>query len=208
MKCYSYSLIVEKAFGRAGRVSLDFMIFSTQYTFTIASIVFQANSIRDLVVDAFGEPLTKIGRQELFTKAVFPDMYSIWTYTSVVIVILTLLAWVRNIAVFRFTFIFANFLLLSSIIIVIGYSIDRLKDLGLPNDIVAVNTSGMWTNVGFAIYTFEGIGILMPCMQACEVPDEFDNILIKAVITVTSLFLVYGTMSYVAYGNMEEQMVT
>ena len=140
------------------------MIFSTQYTFTISSIVFQASSLRDLAIEAYHGTITKLQKQELFENADFPDYYSIWTYTLIVIVILTLLAWVRNIAVFRFTFMFANILLLSSIIIVISYSVGKLLDSGFPADIVPINTSGMWTNVGFAIYTFEGIGIFMPCM--------------------------------------------
>ena len=136
--------------------------------------------------------------------AQFGDVCNLWTWATVVIVILTMLAWVRNIAKFRFTFIFANILLLSSICIIIVFSINRLSTMGLPNDLQAINTSGMWTNVGFAIYTFEGIGILMPCMQACEVPHKFDKVLIAAVITVTAMFLVYGTIAYVAYGNMKE----
>lgn len=45
-------------------------------------------------------------------------------------------------------------------------------------------------------------------MQACEVPEKFDKVLISSVITVTAMFLIYGTISYVAYGNMKEQMVT
>ena len=136
--------------------------------------------------------------------APFGNMCNLWTWAAFVIVVLTMLAWVRNIAKFRFTFIFANMLLLSSICIIIVFSISRLANSGLPEGLVAVNTAGMWTNVGFAIYTFEGIGILMPCMQACEVPEKFDKILISAVITVTAMFLIYGTTAYVAYGNMKE----
>ena len=47
INCFSYSEIVRKAFGTRGQNFLDFMIFSTQYSFTIASIVFQAQSIKD-----------------------------------------------------------------------------------------------------------------------------------------------------------------
>ena len=47
---------------------------------------------------------------------------NIWTYGVFIITILTLLAWVRNIATFRFTFLFANILLVTSVIIVCCYS--------------------------------------------------------------------------------------
>lgn len=66
----------------------------------------------------------------------------------------------------------------------------------------------MWSMLGYAIYAFEGVGILMPVMQACECPEKFDKILIAALATLTLAFVVYGTMSYLAFGNMKEQMVT
>jgi len=136
------------------------------------------------------------------------DLTNIWTYGAIIIVILTSLAWVRNIAKFRFTFIFANILLLSMMTIISIYSIAKLSRDGLGSGLVPVNTSSMWSMVGFSIYTFEGIGILMPCMQACECPEKFNSIQIAAVATVTGTFVVYGTLAYLAYGNMEEQMVT
>ena len=49
--CYSYSEIVKKAFGQKGKYALDFMIFCTQYTFTISSITYQSMSIMDLYLN-------------------------------------------------------------------------------------------------------------------------------------------------------------
>mmetsp|Transcript_12477 Transcript_12477/g.20973 ORF Transcript_12477/g.20973 Transcript_12477/m.20973 type:complete len:217 (+) Transcript_12477:520-1170(+) len=40
--CFCYSAIVKKCFGQQGRILLDIMIFCTQYSFTISSIVYQA----------------------------------------------------------------------------------------------------------------------------------------------------------------------
>ena len=62
----------------------------------------------------------------------------------------------------------------------------------------------MWSMVGYSIYTFEGVGILMPCMQACECPEKFDQILQSAVTTIAAMFIIYGGVAYAAYGNMEE----
>ena len=66
----------------------------------------------------------------------------------------------------------------------------------------------MWGTLGYAIYAFEGVGVLMPIMQACECPEKYDKILVAALVTLTFAFVVYGTMSYLAFGNMKEQMVT
>ena len=56
--------------------------------------------------------------------------------------------------------------------------------------------------VGFAIYTFEGIGVLMPIMQASDCPGQFDSILVLALLTITVVFIVLGLAGYCAFGNM------
>lgn len=122
-------------------------------------------------------------------------------------IILILLTWVRNIAKFRFSFLFANIMLLSGVITAMIYSIIKLSDKGMGPDIVPINYDRMFSTLGFAIYTYEGIGIIMPCMQACDCKEEFDTIYKWAMLTITIIYLIYGTLTYLAYGDMEEQIV-
>ena len=126
LNCFSYSEIVKKAFGQRGRRTLDFMIFMTQYAFTISSIAYQSKSLMGLIRHYYGLPelmdtIVKVENDELeIISGSYLD--NIWTYGVFIITILTLLAWVRNIATFRFTFLFANILLVTSVIIVCCYS--------------------------------------------------------------------------------------
>ena len=64
--------------------------------------------------------------------------------------------------------------MLCCVIIVCSYSVVLLLNNGIDKNIVALNTSGLWSMVGFSIYVFEGIGILMPVMQCSAMPDNFD----------------------------------
>ena len=66
----------------------------------------------------------------------------------------------------------------------------------------------MWSTIGFSIYTFEGIGILMPCMQACDCPEQFDKILLLAYAAIVLMFIVYGELAYFAYGMNQTQQIT
>lgn len=102
----------------------------------------------------------------------------------------------------------SNFLMLCCCIIVCSYSVLILNENGIDKDVVAVNTSGMWSMVGFSIYVFEGIGVLMPVMQASEVPEDFDKIFICANITITIIYVSLGTCAYLAYGNLHVQSIT
>jgi hypothetical protein len=61
----------------------------------------------------------------------------------------------------------------------------------------------MWSVVGFSIYVYEGIGVLMPIMQASECPDEFDNILFWAVLTLVFIYTGLGIVTYFAFGSMK-----
>lgn len=66
-----------------------------------------------------------------------------------------------------------------------------------------INTKGMWSIVGFSIYVYEGIGVLMPIMQASEVPEQFDDILFWAVFTLICLYVSLGLVCNLAYGQMK-----
>ena len=200
-QCYSYSKITKKALGWKGKLILNVMITLSQFCFTITSIAFLSSSTKDVFCRwIYGDALQI---QENITYDI-GDPRQIWTYGSVIIVLLSLLAFVRNIVIFSFTFLIANLLMLSTVIIVSSYSLIKLWDDGIGTSVQAFNTTGMATTMGFVIYVYEGIGILMPVMQACDCPEVFDKLLISAVGTLTVAFMVFGTFSYLAYGNMKE----
>ena len=47
----------------------------------------------------------------------------------------------------------------------------EVKEIG-PN-VHPYNANGFWIMVGFSIYTYEGIGVVMPVMQASAEPGKF-----------------------------------
>ena len=130
------------------------------------------------------------------------NLDSLWTYGVFYIALLASLACVRKITKFNFAFVFAVSCLMSSSFIVIYYSSIHIYHHGINKDVVAINPEGMWSMVGFSIFFYEGIGVLMPIMQTSECPEKFDKILVLAMITVTVLFISLGLAGYLAFGNM------
>jgi proton-coupled amino acid transporter len=55
--------------------------------------------------------------------------------------------------------------------------------------------------VGFSVYTFEGIGVVMPIMQTCSCPDKFPYIFTGAVTLLTLVYIVFGEICYYAFGS-------
>jgi len=71
--------------------------------------------------------------------------------------------------------------------------------------LVPVNDQRYQLFIGFAIYSFEGIGVVMPIMHSCSEPKKFNQILILAICTLLAAFLFFGTFGYITYGsNMNE----
>ena len=76
---------------------------------------------------------------------------------------------------------------------------------GVAEGIVFVNQSEYLSALGMSIYCFEGIGIVMPVMHSSESPETFKSTLISAIATLTVIYIVFGGLGYLAWGQSEIQ---
>ena len=191
-KLYSYPLIVEKVLGKKFRVVLELLIAMTQFSFAISHIIFLIESCRSTIDHFF-------------------DVESNVVYYVIVIVIMnTSLSWVRNLANFSFTFIFGNFLIILTIIFVTVHASKIMGEQGGkgPN-IEFINTAGVMNTLGFSIYSYEGIGIVMPIMATTEKPERFKEMLTYAILTLIVIFVGFSELCYMTWGSsLTEPYVT
>ena len=147
-------------------------------------------------------------------KSTIDGIYGIETnpliYMIGIICILTPIAWVRDIAKFSFTFMIGNFMILLTVIVVSTYCFSQISEQGgLGPGIQAFDQAGYLTTVGFAIYTYEGIGVIMPIMQTCATPEKFSRILFFAIITLSVIYAAFGNLCYLTYGSsLNKPMIT
>ena len=133
----------------------------------------------------------------------------IWIYAFFAIIVLTLLAWVEDIKKFSMTFLFGNLLILSTVIAVSIYCCQQLYEDGHGPDIVPYNPMGFWATVGFAIYSYEGIGIVMPILAKAREPEKFNKSLVAAIATLCLLYVGFGELTSWTYGsNLTEPFIT
>ena len=80
--------------------------------------------------------------------------------------ILIPIACVRNISKFSFTFLIGNTLILTTVIIVSTVLTMKFAESGykLGPNVEAINYDSYMIMVGFSVYAFEGIGVVMPIM--------------------------------------------
>ena len=107
---FSYSLVTQRAFGKKGRAILDFMVAATQYSFTISHMTFLVTSMKSTMDFLFAADTNPI------------------IYAAIVVIILTPMAWVRNIAKFSFTFLIGNFLILLTVSVTSIYAFSIMSD--------------------------------------------------------------------------------
>lgn len=63
--------------------------------------------------------------------------------------------------------------------------------------------------IGFACYTFGGIGTVMPIMHACSCPEKFPTILLFAYGSLIIIYSLFGNLVYIIQGsNLNHSMVT
>ena len=140
-----------------------------------------------------------------------------WPYFVAALGFLTPIAWVEDIKKFSFTFLLGNLLILTTIVSVSSYCIwlmslaadDNNQEHHAPEPVPAFIPSGFWATVGFAIYSYEGIGIVMPILAKSERPDKFIKCLMCALATLSLIFVAFGEITVFAFGtDLNEPFIT
>ena len=71
-----------------------------------------------------------------------------------------------------------------------------------------MNYSLFCNMVGFSIYCYEGIGVVMPIMATCDCPERFPTLLAYAVSLLTLIYICFGEFCYYTFGsNLTEPIV-
>ena len=133
-----------------------------------------------------------------------------WPYFIFSVVTLTLIAWVEDIKKFSATFLVGNLLIFATVVTVSIYCFWLISEQGGPAPgLLAYNPDGFWVTVGFAIYSYEGIGIVMPVLSKAKEPESFNKSLFAAIATLACIFIFFGELTAFAFGaNLTEPFIT
>lgn len=119
----------------------------------------------------------------------------------------TPLCYVRKIEKFSSFHIFADVVIAITVVVIIGYASDSLAVNGPGNDIVFINTSTFLDMIGFAVYSYEGVGIMLPVREITLHKEDYKKILFCVMTTVFSSYAFFGVLTYVAYGTNTQTII-
>ncbi|AET40162.1 Avt4p Ecym_5408 [Eremothecium cymbalariae DBVPG len=121
------------------------------------------------------------------------------------------LSFVRNVSKLSLSSLLANFLIICGLFIVVLYSAKHLiVDLSFKPEegVIFLFNSKKWTLfVGTAIFAYEGIGLIIPVQDSMAHPEKFPMVLGWVIITTTALFVLVGSLGYLAYGKYIQSVI-
>lgn len=192
-------LVVHASFGDMGgeiygkhfRNLINFSLVISQLGFAAAYIVFVSENLQ-----AFVLAVTKC--------STFIDIKYMILMQMIVFLPLSLY---RNINNIQKLALIADLFIALGLIYLYYYDIFTLATNHGIADIQLFNKNSWTLFIGTAIFTFEGIGLIIPIQSGMKNPEKFPKILGIVMIVVTVVMVSMGALSYAAYGSATKTVI-
>ena len=138
-----------------------------------------------------------------FATAVSPGSTPLSTNALIAIqlVVLVPLAMIRNISKLGPAALLADVFILIGLTYIWHYDISTIAARGIHKSVELFNPQHFTLTVGSAIFTFEGIGLLLPIQSSMKEPDKFSRLLYIVMFIVTVVFTSVGALCYLTFGS-------
>lgn len=151
----SFPEMGEKAYGKPGKLFVEIVLVASQFGFCTAYVYFIASQIGGIggVIQCISSTLDDCSDG----SATNP-----WIWMPICMAIYVPLVMVRKIEVFAATHVFGDVMIIITIIVIMGYASASLHNNGVQIDGVAPIGEYWADAIGFSVYTYEGIGVILP----------------------------------------------
>jgi proton-coupled amino acid transporter len=186
----TYGHIGEIAYGPWGRRMVQISIILMQAGFCCTYVIFVAQNMAD-VLEYMGLPI------------------QVSTLILLQIFVYIPLSWIRYISYFSISNLVADFFILYGVTYIIANSIQLLSTQG-PQEVVYFNEKDYPVFIGTAVFTFEGIGLVLPTQSSLNKRRQakFPNLLIVTVTGLLFFYCFFAGINYLALGPAMMPMIT
>ncbi|KAK0521237.1 hypothetical protein OC835_006951 [Tilletia horrida] len=192
------NLKVPASFGEMGgilygpkmRIAILSSIVLSQLGFVAAYTVFVAQNLQAFILGV------------THCKTLVPIAYLVFGQCIVFLP----LSLIRRIAKLSGTALIANISILVGIIYLFQFEIRQVATHGLAN-VKMFNSKSFPLLIGTAVFTFEGVGLVIPITEAMREPERFPGVLTSVMLGTMVLFSAAGVLGYAAFGSKVQTVV-
>lgn len=186
-----YGDLGNRLLGPKMKFSILFSIALSQIGFSAAYIVFTATNLKVFCENVLG--VTSLG---------------LGTYIFLQAIIFIPLAFTRNITKLSGTILIADLFILLGLLYVYYYPAYYIVKHGIASDsMLFFNKTDFSLFIGTAIFTFEGIGLLIPIQESMQKPSHFQPCLSGVMCIITFIFISSALICYAAFGAKVETVI-
>ncbi|KAI8076783.1 transmembrane amino acid transporter protein-domain-containing protein [Halteromyces radiatus] len=178
-------------FGPSMRYFVLVSIAVSQIGFVCAYMVFVGQNVQALV-----EALTDC-------EMIVPLSYLIWGQIAIFVP----LAMIRKIQKLSIFALLADLFILLGVLYLFYYDFWSLTLRGIGQVDWIINPASFPMFVGTAVFTFEGVGLIIPITESMKDPKQFPKVLSGTMIGLAAVFLAVGSISYLTFGKNVQTVI-
>ncbi|ORZ09462.1 transmembrane amino acid transporter protein-domain-containing protein [Absidia repens] len=178
-------------FGKYMRMAVLVAITFSQIGFVCAYMVFVAQNMQSLI--------EAISRCEIRV----PSSYLILGQIALFVP----LAMIRKIQKLSAFALVADLFILLGLLYLYYYDFLTLATQGIGNVEWFINAKSFPLFIGTAVFSFEGVGLVIPITESMKEPKKFPRVLSYTMVGITTIFLSVGFFSYMAFGDQVQTVI-
>ncbi|CAO1597552.1 hypothetical protein XANCAGTX0491_001359 [Xanthoria calcicola] len=172
--------------GRRLRALILTSITLSQIGFVCSGMIFIAQNLR-----SFFNAVTPGSSFVLDTKGLI----------AIQLVVLIPLALIRDISRLGPAALLADIFIFIGLFYIWYYDISTLATFGIHPTVQLFNPDAFTLTIGSAIFTFEGIGLILPIQSSMAEPNKFPRLLYIVMVIITIIFTSVGALCYATFGD-------
>ncbi|TFL03773.1 transmembrane amino acid transporter protein-domain-containing protein [Pterulicium gracile] len=133
-------------------------------------------------------------------------LFPVQTFILLQVIFFLPMALIRDIAKLSTTALVADVFILAGLVYIFSTEIGIIVESGIA-DVALFNKKEFPLFIGTAVFSFEGIGLIVPITDSMREPHKFPRALTGVMIFVMFLFGGGGALSYLAYGSKIQTVV-
>ncbi|KAL1924828.1 uncharacterized protein VTP21DRAFT_4482 [Calcarisporiella thermophila] len=186
-----YGEIGGHLYGSWAKWAVLFSIASSQLGFVCGFLVFIAENLQEVILS--------ITSQRLYVEE--------GALIVVAMLILMGLSLIRKLQRLSWAAIFSDTLIITGLSYLYIYTSSKIITEGIAPGILTFNPKSFGIFIGTSVFSYEGIGLIIPIHQTMRDPSKFPRALVTVITCVCILLIASGGLGYLAFGEDVQTIV-